>query len=69
MHINEALALADRCRSLVRRSAIFAKTREDILEEIEMIAKDLEFYAEQLDLAMEREYLNSLADYNEYVRG
>ena len=52
MNINEATALAARLESLVRRSATFCKTRETILEEIQIIAEDLLRYADDLDREM-----------------
>ena len=67
MHINEILLLADCLRSLIRRADMFGpKTREEILDEIEWIAKDLEKQVAKMDRDMELEYM---ADYAEYVRG
>ena len=62
MNVNEALALANRLRSLVRRANTFGpKSREEILQEICFVADDLEIYADQLDQKMYAEYINGLA--------
>lgn len=69
MLICETLALADRIRCLIRRAEHFGHSREDILEEVSYVARDLERYAAQIEDAAEKEYLDSMADYAEYVRG
>lgn len=66
MHINEVEALANRLRSLQRRTYTFGKNREQVIEEIGMIAADLESYVARLDHDMDMEYM---ADHAEYVRG
>jgi hypothetical protein len=66
MHINEIEALANRLRSLQRRTYTFGKSREQVIEEIGMIASDLEDYVARLDHDMDMEYM---ADHAEYVRG
>jgi hypothetical protein len=66
MHINEIEALAQRLRSLQRRTYTFGKNREQVIEEIGMIASDLEAYVARLDHDMDMEYM---ADHAEYVRG
>ena len=66
MHINEIEALAQRLRSLQRRTYMFGKNREQVIEEIGMIASDLEAYVARLDHDMDMEYM---ADHAEYVRG
>ena len=66
MHINEIEALANRLRSLQRRTYTFGKNREQVIEEIGMIASDLEAYVARLDHDMDMEYM---ADHAEYVRG
>jgi hypothetical protein len=66
MHINEIEALAQRLRSLQRRTYTFGKNREQVIEEIGMIASDLEAYVDRLDHDMDMEYM---ADHAEYVRG
>lgn len=66
MHINEIVALANRLRSLQRRTYTFGKSRDQVIEEIGMIAADLEKQAARMDSDMELEYM---ADYAEYVRG
>jgi len=55
MSVNEAVALAARLESLVRRADMFGKDRLCILEEINDIAFDLREYADRLDRDMERE--------------
>jgi hypothetical protein len=46
---------AKRLRGLARRSNNFGKTREELLEEIIMIAEDYEARAERLEKQMEME--------------
>ncbi len=53
MSVNEALTLAERLESLIRRADMFGKDRLCILEEINDIAFDLRDYADRLDHAME----------------
>jgi hypothetical protein len=53
MSVNEALTLAERLESLIRRADMFGKDRVCILEEINDIAFDLRDYADRLDEAME----------------
>ena len=53
MSVNEALTLAERLESLIRRADMFGKDRVCILEEINDIAFDLRDYADRLDHAME----------------
>jgi hypothetical protein len=66
MSINEAVALAARLESLIRRADTFGKDRVTILEEVNWIASDLRDYADRLDAQMEKElcddrlYLSSL---------
>lgn len=66
MHINEIEALASRLRSLQRRTYTFGKDRDQVIEEIGMIAADLERQVAKWDADMELEYM---ADYADYVRG
>jgi hypothetical protein len=66
MHINEIEALAQRLRSLQRRTYTFGKNREQVIEEIGMIASDLEARVARMDHDMDMEYM---ADHAEYVRG
>jgi len=63
MSVNEAVALAARLESLVRRADTFGKDRLSILEEVNDIAYDLRAYADRLDSAMERE----LCDDRQYL--
>lgn len=66
MSINEAVALAERIESLIRRSATYNKSKERILEEMLFMAEDLRSYADRLDAEIEKElcddrlYLSSL---------
>ncbi len=66
MYINEAVALAERIESLIRRSATYNKSKERILEEMLFMAEDLRAYADRLDAEIEKElcddrqYLSSL---------
>jgi hypothetical protein len=53
MTVNEAVSLAARLESLIRRADMFGKDRLSILEEINDIAFDLRDYADRLDQAME----------------
>ena len=55
MTVNEAVALAERIESLIRRTKTFNKSREDIIEELWYISYDLRDYADRLDAAMEQE--------------
>lgn len=57
MSYSESIDLAKRLESLVRRTATFGKTTEDVLEEIQMIAQDLRKQADMYDRDMEIEYL------------
>jgi hypothetical protein len=63
MGINEAVALANRLESLIRRADTFGKDRLTILEEVNWIASDLRDYADRLDKQMEKE----LCDERRYV--
>lgn len=55
MDIHVATETAKRMRSLVRRSEMFGKSREDIIEEIMMIAEDYDAIADRLDQSMAQE--------------
>ena len=55
MDIQSATQVAETMRRLVRRSANFGKSREDILDEIMMIAEDYEGLADRMDQSMARE--------------
>lgn len=55
MSVNEAVALAERIESLIRRSATYNKSKERILEEMLFMAEDLRAYADRLDAAMEKD--------------
>lgn len=62
MNVNDAIALANRLRSLVRRANTFGpKSREEILQEICFVADDLELYADKLEEQMYADYINGLA--------
>ena len=56
MNVNEAVSLAHRLESIIRRSSTFNKGREDILEEIEFMAQDLRDYADRLDSDIYKEF-------------
>ena len=47
----ELIVIAERLRSLSRRADNFGKSRQDLLEEIIMIAEDYEDRAERLEMA------------------
>ena len=51
----ECIIIAERLRSLSRRADNFGKTREELIEEIVMIAEDYEARAERLEKQMETE--------------
>lgn len=56
MDYNTTLVMADRLESLARRAFTFNKSREDIVEEIGWIAKDLRKLADQYDRDMNKMY-------------
>lgn len=60
MSYTESIDLAKRLESLVRRTATFGKTTEDVLDEIKMIAQDLRKQADEYDRQMEIEYLKQV---------
>lgn len=47
----ELITIAERLRSLSRRADNFGKSRQELLEEIIMIAEDYENRAERLEMA------------------
>ena len=47
----ELITIAERLRSLSRRADNFGKSRQELLEEIIMIAEDYEGRAERLEMA------------------
>jgi hypothetical protein len=51
----DCIVIAERLRSLSRRADNFGKTREELIEEILMIAEDYEARAERLEKQMEME--------------
>jgi hypothetical protein len=59
MNYSESIDLAKRLESLIRRTATFGKTTEDVLDEIQMIAQDLRKQADEYDRQMNEEYLKS----------
>jgi hypothetical protein len=61
MNVNEAIFAAEKLESLARRIVIFNKSREDIIEEIEYIAKNYRATADRIDEQMYAEYVNELA--------
>lgn len=58
MHINEIQALADRLRSLQRRTYSFGKNRDEVVQEIGMIAADLEARVAREDHDMDMAHLD-----------
>lgn len=62
MDILMYLELAKRLESIVRRADTFGpKTREEILDEIRYVAADLRQAADQIDLEMDKRYLEEYA--------
>ena len=55
MNVNEAVALAARIESLIRRTETFGKSKNDLLDELLDMANDLRGYADRLDTAMYNE--------------
>ena len=68
MNINDVEGLAMRLRSLIRRSDMFGKSREDILWEIEGIALDLQKQADRMDREMNDLYLAEQASRNKFQK-
>ena len=64
MNVNEAVALANRIESLIRRIETFGKSKSDILEELVDMANDLRDYADRIDLAMYNELRADADAYN-----
>lgn len=56
MNINEAVSLASRIESLIRRADIFQKTREEVLDELGFISNDLREYADRLEEVLIKEH-------------
>ena len=54
--MTDYIVIAERMRSLSRRANNFGKTREELLEEIIMIAEDYEDRVERLEREYELEY-------------
>jgi hypothetical protein len=54
MNVNEYVALAERIESLRRRMYNYDKSRDEVAEELSMIAADLRAEADRLVFAMER---------------
>lgn len=52
----DCIIIAERLRSLSRRADNFGKTREELIEEIIMIAEDYEDRVERLEREYELEY-------------
>lgn len=62
MDILMYLELAKRLESIVRRADTFGpKTREEILDEIRFVAADLRDAADQIDLEMDKRYVEEYA--------
>jgi hypothetical protein len=58
MNINEYIDVANRIESLIRRSEMFGKNKDDILQELLFIAIDLRIQANSIDKEFEKQYLN-----------
>lgn len=58
MNINEYIDVANRIESLIRRSEMFGKNKDDILQELLFIAVDLRTQANRIDQELEKQYLN-----------
>lgn len=54
--MTDYIVIAERLRSLSRRADNFGKTREELIEEIIMIAEDYEDRVERLEREYELEY-------------
>lgn len=65
MNVNEAVDLATRLESLVTRSHAFKKTKDQILFEIEFLAKYYREYADELDAAMYNELGHAYEQYDD----
>jgi len=68
MNVNEAVALASRIESLIRRTETFGKSKNDVLDELLYMANDLRDYADRIDVAMYNE-LRADADASNARRG
>jgi uncharacterized protein (UPF0335 family) len=55
MTINELTQVAERLESLIRRTEMFGKSKNDILDEIFDMAQDMRGRADRLAADMERE--------------
>jgi hypothetical protein len=55
MNINELVSLAERLESLRRRMYNYDKTRDEVADELTILAEDLRAQADRLVFAMERE--------------
>lgn len=61
MNVNEAILAAEKLESLARRIVNFDKSREDIIWELEYMAKNYRMVADRIDEQMYAEYINGLA--------
>jgi len=64
MNVNEAVALASRIESLIRRTETFGKSKNDVLDELLYMANDLRDYADRIDVAMYNELRADADAYN-----
>lgn len=64
MNVNEAVALASRIESLIRRTETFGKSKNDVLDELLSMANDLRDYADRIDVAMYNELRADADAYN-----
>jgi hypothetical protein len=61
MTVNDALEIASRIESLIRRTDMFGKSKSDILEELLYMANDMRAYADRLDKELYDQYINDMA--------
>lgn len=55
MIINELTQIAERLESIIRRTEMFGKSKDDILYEMHFLAEDLRGQADRIAADMERE--------------
>jgi len=67
MNVNEAVALANRIESLIRRTETFGKSKSDLLEELVDMANDLRDYADRIDEAMYNELGSAYEKYDDVM--
>jgi len=60
MNVQDAMAMASRLESIIRRTRTFAKSRDEVLEEILFVVEDLQNYADRLDEALYADYCSEM---------